>query len=270
MNRQQSCRAFTLIELLVVIAIIGVLAAIVAPTLGSFTKGDAVAAATSQLLGGVARARQLAISQRTEVYMVFLPTNYYAWVTDWNSLSVSEKTALTNLADKPLTAYTFVSSRTVGDQPGQSSFRYLDRWHQLPQGVYIPPEKFEARNPADPNPTPVYTITDPATGDQHPIHGFVWHQVHFPTERSPRVWLPCIVFDPQGRIVGRPGNFDGENIPLAQGSVSVPRDPKTKRLVLGLADAEERPPGSSRSTGFNVVHVDWLTGRGQLHRMEMR
>src|SRR5579872_3782665 len=70
-------RAFTLIELLTVIAIVGILAALVAPVFIHFSKPDVTEAATRQMLDDVARARQLAISQRSTVYMVFIPTNFW-------------------------------------------------------------------------------------------------------------------------------------------------------------------------------------------------
>src|SRR4051812_45868760 len=71
-------RAFTLIELLVVISIIGILAAILAPAVSHLLKGDNTLAATRQMLDDCARARQMAISQRTTVYMVFVPTNFWS------------------------------------------------------------------------------------------------------------------------------------------------------------------------------------------------
>ena len=58
-----------------VIAIMGILAAIALPTIRGM-KPNAKVAATRQLLDAVGRARQLAISQRTTVYMVFLSTNF--------------------------------------------------------------------------------------------------------------------------------------------------------------------------------------------------
>ena len=73
-QRCPSTIAFTLLELLVVLAIIGILAGISLPTIHAF-KPNPAAVAAQQLLDDVARARQLAISQRTTVFMVFLPQN---------------------------------------------------------------------------------------------------------------------------------------------------------------------------------------------------
>ncbi|MGN6554167.1 MAG: pilus assembly FimT family protein [Verrucomicrobiota bacterium] len=257
-------QAFTLIELLVVIAIIGIMAALVAPSLSNFRKGDAMASATSQLLGGVARGRQLAISQRTDVYMVFLPTNY------WNNLNFSamsqdERIAVTNLSDKQLTGYAFVSFRTVGDQPGQGNERYLSSWQALPEGVFIPEEKFNVRT-AVPN----YQIADGAKTFN--IFGF--HRspaIHFPKETSTTtISLPCIAFNYQGKLIDQPATGeDGENIPLAHGSISYGRNAQTKELTLRTASVEERPPGNGIN-GYHVVHIDWLTGRGQLEKKEIQ
>ena len=268
MKFQQAYRAaFTLIELLVVIAIIGIMAAIVAPTLSGFRKGDAMASATSQLLGGVARARQLAISQRADVYMVFLPTNYWGEITpaEWTALSYEQRVAVTNVADKQLTGYTFISFRQVGDQPGRGTTNYLSSWHALPDGIFIPPEKFVD----DINYS--YPIFDPAKNQTFNIHSFARREFPFPTADSKvSLFLPYIAFDFRGKLISPlPVGENNEYIPLAHGSVLEPRNPQTKLLQIGPADPLERPPGNS-TNGYHLVSIDWLTGRGHLERREIQ
>src|SRR5262249_33503130 len=120
MKLRRGKKAFTLIELLTVIAIIGVIAAVVAPVLSHFKKGDAMAAATRQLLDAVHQARQLAISQHTTVYMVFSPPTLWSeTLFTSGSFSQKEKEAATNAMEKEQTGYAFVSLRSIGDQPGQ-------------------------------------------------------------------------------------------------------------------------------------------------------
>ncbi|HYG23730.1 MAG TPA: prepilin-type N-terminal cleavage/methylation domain-containing protein [Verrucomicrobiae bacterium] len=272
MNLRRSIAGFSLIELLVVIAIIGILAAIVAPSLQTFRKGDAMAAATSQLLGGAARARQMALTQRTDVYMVFLPTNFVGLITEphWLALDDQQRIALTNLVDRQLTGFTFVSFRSAGDQPGQGRPYYHGAWEQLPDGVFILPEKFRYRSEVP----QFFTISDPAKGEDYRIYGFERVEVPFPTATAPSIFLPCIGFDHQGRLITRPQNEEAELIPLAAGSVAYPRDPKTKQLVIlgpneNQVSVQEQPPNNSR-IGYHVVRIDWLTGRGHLERREIQ
>ena len=71
--------AFTLIELLsAVISILGILAAFVHSRPQNLGKSNANVGASRQLLDDVGRARQLAVSGHTTVYMVFMPTNFWA------------------------------------------------------------------------------------------------------------------------------------------------------------------------------------------------
>ena len=121
MKLRRPYAAFTLIELLVVIGIIGVLAGLVGPTLVSFKQGDATLAATRMMLDGVARARLLAISQHTTVYMVFVPPTFWADPA-YNfgnnpNLIPDDRTAATNLVEKQFVGFNFVTLRTLADQP---------------------------------------------------------------------------------------------------------------------------------------------------------
>jgi len=288
-----ACSAFTLLELLVVISILGILAALTVPVLKNFGKSDATLGASRQLLDGVARARQLAMSDRTTVYMVFVPTNF--WIdssgnfptlpapgTWWGSLSPALRTAVTNLADRQLSGYNFIAKGAIGDQPGQHPWHYLGQWQGLPDGTFIAWAKFTN------SPGQSYTINDLSTtpAKSYPIYGFnVTNNFPFPTETGTntypagRIILPYIAFNYLGQLT-----FDGqtvasrdEYIPLAHGSVLPLTDPTTKALkllgppdVFNSPDVAEMPPGNSINSSYNIVHIDRLTGRAVLeyHKMQ--
>lgn len=264
--------AFTLIELLVVISILGILAALTVPAIKSFGKSNATVSATRQMLDDVARARQLAMSQRTTVYMVFVPTNFWntsagslntAW---WNKLTPAQQAVATNVIDKQLTGYTFISLRSPGDQPGQGQARYLSRWRSLPDNTFIAWQKFYTSNSI--------VDADPFSGSQtiYPVDSFAYtNQIPFPSSDTvpaayTNVWLPYIAFNYLGQLVsGR-----DEYIPLARGSVSPAINVSTRVPVFGNPDISEVPPGNSTNLSFNVIHIDWLTGRArpEFHKVQ--
>jgi prepilin-type N-terminal cleavage/methylation domain-containing protein len=270
---------FTLIELLVVISIMGILAALSVPALKNLGKSNINVSAARQMLDDVARARQFAISQHTTVYMVFVKTNF--WMAPsfptpnqwWLHLTSVQQTAATNLCDKQLTGYTFMSLRSVGDQPGQGTPRYLAPWHNLPDGTFIASQKFQASN------SPPFYIS--AYDPNIQIFGFsTASNIPFPTEDSQlssALSLPYIAFNYLGQLT-----FDGqtlarrdEYIPLAQGSVLPAIDVATKALVIKLAPAgspsfSETPPGNSTSSMYNIIHIDRLTGRATLEYQRVK
>jgi prepilin-type N-terminal cleavage/methylation domain-containing protein len=256
--------AFTLLELLVVIAIIGILAAIAVPTMNSF-KPDVVAAATQQLLTDLGRARQLAMSERTTVYMVFVPRDYYN-TAEYAQLSPDERLRADRLLDKQMIGYNFVALRSLGDQPGQSNPRYLSTWRTLPEGTFIAPFKF---NPIGFAPT---RIDDQVTKETFWISGFSrTNGIPFPTERAafetggPYLEVPYIGFNYLGQLITQ----RDELIPLARGAVSFGRSANreaTKRAPTFV----EQPPGNSTNTSFNIIYIDWLTGRARVERQEVQ
>jgi len=280
--------AFTLVELLVVISILGILAYLTMPALKNWSKSDATISASRQLLDGVARARQLAISQRTTVYMVFVPTNFWVDASGnaapnpnnlwFKSLTPAVQTAATNLCDKQLTGFTFMAKGAMGDQPGNHPWHYLAPWQNLPDGTFIAAAKFTN------SPAQSYPINDPVSDPASPtvlfnIHGFNYlNTIPFPTETNTPLttpdlpFLPYIAFNYLGQLTVDGYNLASldEYIPLAKGSISLGRDPTTKALIFDSLDVMEMPPGNSTNAAYNIVHIDRLTGRAVLEFQKVR
>ena len=260
-------RAFSLIELLVVLAIMGIMAALAVPALKNFGRADAMVAADQQMLTDVARARQLAISQRTTVYMVFVPTNFWANIT---GLTPAQQTALTNLCNYQLTGYTFIAYGALGDQPGQHQWHYLASWQQLPDGTFIAQQKFNSQS-SPPSIPPAHCFNIPAFNPNIPIYGFPTNAIPFPTVNSPLLSLPCLAFNYLGQLT-----FDGQNvanrheyIPLARGIVAPAADPATKAFQFNAPQVVENPPGNSTNI-YNLIDIDPLTGRATLQEPQLR
>ena len=269
--------AFTLIELLTVIAILGVLAALTVPVLKNFAKSDATIGASRQLLDAVARARQLAISQRTTVYMVFVPPDFWnpVWVDAsgtptpaWGGLTSAQQNMVTNnLLDKQLTGYNFLAYGAMGDQPGNHQWHYLDHWQTLPDGTFIVMAKFTNA------PSQFYTINDLSNpGRSFNIYGFATNAVPFPTATNAPVVLPCVAFNYLGQLIPGAdafGNYHDDYIPLAKGSIIYAMDPATRVFRFAPPDVAEVPPDNSINA-YNIVHIDRLTGRAVLEFQKVK
>ena len=258
-----------------VISILAILAALAVPAVKSWGRADSLQSATQQLKDDIHRARQLALSQRTTVYMVFLPASFWENAsyngnkTAFDRLSTdpglaSEFEKAKKLYDKQLNSYTFISLRSVGDQPGRPTPRYLAPWRSLPDGHFIAPWKFNQRNAT-------VTITDAGSGRVFNVRGFsVTNNIPFP---SPDVLavssyipfsLPYIAFNHLGQVASGEDEF----IPLARGTLGQAYD-ATRKPMQNPPSVLESPAGNSTNS-FNLVHVDWLTGRARIERQEVQ
>jgi len=269
---------FTLIELLVVIAILGILAGLAVPALKNLGKSDANVSAARQLLDDVGRARQLALANRTTVYMVFVPPNFWNnlnynntttcnnW---WSNLSAKQQSTATNLCDQQLSGYTFMTHGAMGDQPGNHQWHYLAPWQTLPEGTFIATNKFAFPGTvisSSSQPLYSYWNQDYSHSDQNKVYAFTnMVAVPFPTVDSTNISMPCLAFNYQGQLT-----FDGVNpstrdeyIPLAHGSVADAAD-ANKVLFFAPPVVSEIPPGNSTNLAYNIVHIDALTGRAVL------
>jgi hypothetical protein len=256
--------------LLTVIAIMGILAAIALPSVRSF-KPNAKVAGTRQLLDAVGRARQLAMSQRTTVFMVFVGTNF------WNdpaasSWSPNDQAQAQHLYDKQLVGYAYVCLRSVGDQPGAHIPRYLSSWRTLPAGSYIDPRKFIVGNGWPANGLKLTNTSLLPPNNSLPVWPFsVTNGIPFPDETNlarPYITLPYIAFDGTGQLVsGQVGQ--PELIPISEGSVTYARDPDTKVPVAAAALVTERPPNNTIEN-YSLVYIDRLTGRARVERRKVQ
>lgn len=247
-------QAFSLIELLVVIAIIGIMASIGLPALKGMGGTTDIAAATRQLMDDLSYARLKAINERTTVYVVFVTDTILS-----QPLNQTERREIARYANLQFTSYALFANRSLGDQPGPGLARYITEWKTLPDGTFIPTNKFDLANASEPRRTNEFLFNRPFTHEFLP----------FPTATSKKIPLPYIAFDYQGRLFQRGVSaVDDIIVPIAKGSIVIPQEDKDK-LQQGSMEAPEvieTPPGNA--TNNPSIRIDWLTGRARMVRPE--
>jgi hypothetical protein len=164
----------------------------------------------------------------------------------------------TNLISGQYTAYALFTKRTVGDQPGSETPRYLDGgWKRLPEGMFFATNKFIDLGTAWTN--ALNLVTDP-TNRVLPYAAFPFPTADVPRDKWMR--LPYIAFDPSGRLTyetqARLVGLDG-GVTLSRGSVFYPKDNQGQFLLEGEPDIVATP----RTNRTDVV-VNWITGRPRI------
>lgn len=239
---------FTLIELMVVMVIIGLLASIAVPAMKGLGQANRSAATHRQVLDDLALARLRAINDRAPVYVVFAPPNVYQ--TFDATRTTAEVRQLQSLLGAQYSAYALVSTRTVGDQPGRPTPRYLTEWKTLPDGIIFAPYKFETRYP---------NIADAYARTLHREF------LPFPNSHSAGFYLPCIGFNAQGQLISQ----RDEILTLAKGSV-FPARAADGSLARQPPDWQLNPmpnpnlPLIKQTDTYQFVRINWLTGRARV------
>ncbi len=258
----RAVRGFTLLELLIVLAIIGLLTSVALPHLKGLTRSNTMASANEQLLNDLALARQRAINGRSVVCVVFMPP-----VADQSLYGFLASTQQNQLLPWQYTAYALISERTVGDQPGRPTKKYLTNFKALPDGVFIAKNKFEI----------TYPFTN-ALGQLKQVIRFDYKDFPYPTGDSPNTLnLPYIAFDPQG------GHLDTNNttrgiyeralpnciIPLARGSIFLDRDATGAPVWTPASPREAGGNNSQDPNTYNEIEIDAVTGRALVDRKSL-
>lgn len=259
-------RGFSLAELLVVIGIIAAVSVISLPAIRGLGRSNTMTSAAQQLLDDLALARYRAIVGRTTVHVVFVPEYNQIQNRNVPGMNDADKKLFERLKTGSQTTYALYAERTVGDQPGQRTDRYLTDWRSLPDGVFIATDEFRLmRGPpfdrfADVERPFAYSNTIP-----------------FPRETTPlgnnNIPLMRIAFDQNGSLLQYEGGFESgtrvyrtEYIHLAQGSVFTARNDRGGITEFSVREA---PPGNS-TNNYHRIRIDPLSGRARLERQEIR
>jgi hypothetical protein len=204
-------------------------------------------AASRQLLDDLSYARFKAITDRTTVYMVFVSPDILQSAKSWPPAR-RRALEIPKFAKLQFTSYALYAKRSLGDQPGPGTRRYLREWQSLPEGTFILTNKFDKASQANNFKKPAITRT------------LQYERIPFPNLNGQEIELPCIAFDYQGRLT----QSEDIVLPIAKGSIVFPQEQKADSL--DAPEVIETPKGNF--TNNPAIRIDWLTGRARTIKPE--
>ncbi len=175
MTRTDRSGGFTLVELLIVISIMAIMFAIAVPRFEDIGRGGKMRAAVNELRSTIALARQWAIANREDVYLV-LPDDFSAV---YSGLSTNEYA-------KALRSYA-VFTRSRG---------YIKDWAYLPAGIYFVDQNNSSQAA---RPSPCINANRNVFRQQTVYTGA--DRIPFPTATDAPKQINALRFTPQGWAV---------------------------------------------------------------------
>jgi hypothetical protein len=285
-----------------VIVIIGLLAAIGLPAIRGMNKSNSMSAANRQMLDDINYARQRAMADHTSVYMVFIPPTIVSWTVPSDSTLAN---VMKRLYGGQYTTYALLSLRSVGEQPGRSTPKYLTGWRSLPAGIYIATNKFF---PGTVNGTPLAPtffndVSPRKSMSQFPFPVATNFASTTPTATPFDYHLPHFGFNYLGQLIYRSNNVDnvvasqsdsGNHmyIQLVQGSLFYQHNADGTFAQQGPDIAETQNgnayyttynttnaqggvalpanPNRDEQKNYNQIYIDPLTGRAKVQRLQIQ
>lgn len=271
----QIAPAFTLIELLLVIGLIVFLAGTAVPAIRTLTQINRSNVGARQLIDHLMIARNLAISGRRTVFVIFVPgkigTNYLRILNyPYPSTQLKQRDILllTNLVQAQYRGYAFYSPRSAGDQPGRPTPVYLSEWRRLPEGLFFLPAKFE--DVGDQIRFNIPNLPD------NPTRPLPYLEFPFPSIYGPPTRLPYIAFDRFGRLYYHyippqtPSSQLGERIIITRGSIFYQKDDLGRINLTAEPSIVEtiRQDAASLAAARTQIYVPWAIGKPEIVAVE--